>query len=65
MQTATCTDSDVGLKLDLRIGETLTMQGSGQAKITLVSKSGQLARLRIEADEKIKIAPPQQDRRHP
>jgi hypothetical protein len=43
------------LTVDLRLGETLTIGG---ARVTLQKKSGQLARLEIEADEGTAIQAP-------
>lgn len=47
------------LKVDLKVGEALTLSGSGSARVTLVAKSGQLARLRIEADDGVSIQRPE------
>jgi hypothetical protein len=47
---------------DLRIGETLALQGAGRVRVTLRAKSGRLARLEITADEGMCILPiPGQD----
>lgn len=43
------------LIVDLKVGETLTV---GDAKVRLEKKSGQLARLRIIADESVIVVPP-------
>jgi len=40
---------------DLRIGESLTLAGNGQVRVTLLAKSGRLARLEIAADEAVEI----------
>lgn len=42
------------LKLELRPGESITI-GNGMAKITLESKSGQVARLAIQADKSVPV----------
>lgn len=42
------------LKLDLRVGESVTFD-QGRIKLTLLEKSGQRARLDIRADEDVKI----------
>jgi len=47
------------LSVDLRVGETLTIGG---ALVRLEKKSGQLARLTIEADESVAIKPPGRSR---
>lgn len=41
------------LKIDLKVGESVTL--GGLAVITLMDKSGKLARLDIKADEAVKI----------
>lgn len=46
------------LKVDVRVGESVSLNGTGKATIRLVAKSGQLARLEIDADESVKITPP-------
>lgn len=48
----------MGMLIDIRPGETVEVNGSGRAVIALVSKSGNLARLDIEADNTISITPP-------
>ena len=42
---------------DLRIGETLRLNGAGEVRVTLRAKSGRLARLEIAADEGVVIQP--------
>lgn len=44
------------LKLDLRVGEAVSFNG-GQIVVKLLEKSGQRARLDIEADESVRIDP--------
>jgi hypothetical protein len=46
------------LKLDLKVGESFRISGSGSARITLLQKSGQLARLEIDAEASLKITRP-------
>ena len=52
--------SDVSLKVDLRVGETLTFN-NGQIVITLLEKSGQRARISVEADDSVEIQPPSRE----
>lgn len=47
----------MSLKVDLRVGETLTFNG-GQIVVTLLEKSGQRARISVEADDSVLIQPP-------
>lgn len=47
------------LKADLRVGETLRIDGTGSATITLAAKSGQRARLYVDADPGLTIHPPE------
>lgn len=49
--------STKALKLDLRVGETVTFDG-GRITVTLLDKSGQRARLDIKAEEGVKIGTP-------
>lgn len=44
----------MALVLDLRPGETLVLDGA-RIKVELLHKSGQLARLRVEAPQDVKI----------
>jgi hypothetical protein len=46
---------------DLKIGETLRLVGNGQVAVTLRYKSGQRARLEIQADGNIAILPEGED----
>lgn len=48
------------MKVDLQVGETLRMQGVGGQPIfvTLLKKSGQLARLEVSAPKDVKIERP-------
>jgi hypothetical protein len=46
---------------DLKIGETLRFVGNGQVAVTLRYKSGQRARLEIQADGIIAILPKGED----
>jgi len=41
------------LKVDLRVGESISL--GGLATITLLEKSGKIARLDVKADESVKI----------
>lgn len=52
--------SDVSLKVDLRVGETLTFN-NGQIVVTLLEKSGQRARISVEADDSVLIQPPSRE----
>lgn len=47
----------MGLKVDLRVGETLTFN-NGQIIVTLLEKSGQRARISVEADDSVVIKTP-------
>jgi hypothetical protein len=49
----------LALKIDLRVGETVSFD-SGRISITLLEKSGQRARLDIEADPSVRIDQPKQ-----
>lgn len=51
------TDRRSGAVIDLRVGEQLTLQ-PGNIVVTLEHKSGQRSRLRVEADESVKIVYP-------
>jgi hypothetical protein len=46
----------MSMKIELRVGETLSFEGSGKATITLMEKSGQRARLDIQADDSVKMS---------
>ena len=50
----------MSLKVDLRVGETLTFN-NGQIVITLLEKSGQRARISVEADDSVVIQPPSRE----
>ena len=50
----------MSLKVDLRVGETLTFNG-GQIVVTLLEKSGQRARISVEADDSVLIQPPSRE----
>lgn len=47
----------MSMKVDLRVGEPLLFNG-GQIVITLLEKSGQRARISVEADDSVKIQLP-------
>lgn len=47
----------MSMKVDLRVGEPLRFNG-GQIVITLLEKSGQRARISVEADDSVKIQLP-------
>lgn len=49
------------LKVDLRVGETIKFDGEGKVSISMKSKSGQLSRLEIEADDSVDIKLPKRD----
>lgn len=49
----------MSLKIDLRVGETMRFD-DGRISITLLGKSGQLARLDIVADPSVRIDQPKQ-----
>lgn len=46
------------MSVEVRVGESLRLDGAGITTITLEHKSGQRARLRVEADEAVDIQPP-------
>jgi len=48
----------MGMKVDIRVGETVRFSGEGSASVSLVAKSGQVARLEINADDTVKIERP-------
>lgn len=50
----------MSLKVDLRVGETLTFN-NGQIVVTLLKKSGQRARISVEADASVHIKPPSRE----
>lgn len=50
----------MSLKVDLRVGETLTFN-NGQIVVTLLEKSGQRARISVEADDSVQIQPPSRE----
>lgn len=47
----------MSMKVDLRVGEPLRFNG-GQIIITLLEKSGQRARISVEADDSVRIQLP-------
>lgn len=53
----------MSMKVDLRVGETLRFNG-GQIVVTLLEKSGQRARISVEADESVRIQLPSRDAAH-
>lgn len=48
----------MSMKVDLRVGETLRFN-NGQIIVTLLEKSGQRARISVEADESVRIQLPE------
>lgn len=50
----------MSMKVDLRVGETLRFNG-GQIVVTLLEKSGQRARISVEADDSVSIQLPPRD----
>lgn len=48
----------MALRVDLKVGESIGIDGRGNTRITLEKKSGQLARLYIESDEAVTLKPP-------
>jgi len=52
--------ADMSLKVDLRVGEELRLDG-GRIVISLLEKSGQRARISVEADESVSIQVPDKD----
>lgn len=50
----------MGMKVDLRVGVPLRFN-EGQIVITLLEKSGQRARICVEADDSVSIQLPQRD----
>ena len=53
------------LKADVLIGETILLDGDGVARITLLEKSGQRARLMIEAGRNVLIELPRRTQESP
>lgn len=47
----------MSMKVDLRVGEALRLDG-GRIVVTLLEKSGQRARISVEADDSVKIQLP-------
>ena len=47
-----------GLKVDVRVGETIRFTGNGNVSILVKAKSGQISRLEIDADPSINIETP-------
>jgi hypothetical protein len=47
------------LKVDIRVGESIRIEGSGSARVTLATKSGQRARFEIQADASMQIHLPE------
>ena len=43
------------LKVDIRVGESLRIAGSGSATLTLLAKSGQRARFEVVRDESMRV----------
>lgn len=50
----------MSMKVDLRVGEELRLDG-GRIVISLLEKSGQRARISVEADESVSIQVPDKD----
>jgi len=50
----------MSMKVDLRVGEQLAFNG-GQIVITLLEKSGQRARIGVEADDSVRIQLPSRE----
>ena len=50
----------MSLKVDLRVGETLIFN-DGEIVVTLLEKSGQRARISVEADDSVVIQPPSRE----
>ena len=48
------------IKADIRIGETVTLQGNGRSSITLVAKSGQRARFIIAREDGVSVSLPEE-----
>lgn len=51
----------MSMKVDLRVGEALRLDG-GRIVFTLLEKSGQRARISVEADDSVKIQLPRSAR---
>ncbi len=51
----------MSMKVDLRVGEALRLDG-GRIVVTLLEKSGQRARISVEADESVSIQLPRDSR---
>jgi hypothetical protein len=47
------------LMVNVKVGESMSLSGEGIAKITLMAKSGQVSRFKIDADESIDIQLPE------
>lgn len=52
------------LRTDLKVDETLRFSGEGQVAITLLHKSGQRARLKVDADDSVTIHTPGETASH-
>ena len=50
----------MSMMIDLRVGETLRLN-NGQILVTLLEKSGQRARISVEADDSVNIQLPVRD----
>lgn len=50
----------MSMKVDLRVGEALRLDG-GRIVVRLLEKSGQRARISVEADESVSIQLPRDD----
>lgn len=50
----------MSLKVDLRVGESLRIDG-GRIVVTLMEKSGQRARISVEADDSVSIQVPERE----
>lgn len=50
----------MSLKVDLRVGESLRIDG-GRIVVTLMEKSGQRARVSVEADDSVSIQVPERE----
>jgi hypothetical protein len=46
------------IKADLRAGETVTLSGTGEARVTFLAKSGQRMRIEVDAEPSMRVGLP-------
>jgi len=54
----------MSMNINLRVGETLKFNG-GLIVITVLEKTGQRVKLKVDADESVRIQPPEKERKFP